>query len=189
MTCLLPYWRSSGSERNIVAPWGWHCFAETRRSHRKKIKMCIIQCILLVILYIPNVMFRGPQYLLALKVKCMSRMQTITLNLTAQVKRRQCNMEGYNWTRNYSLLIFIILRRWWEFQRFFSDCSCNYQHNFSLDTWSRLLSHPYTKSVLSHPHSSFDYLKSATKIRSVNTPKHQKSSRRYTNLHVIVRKW
>jgi hypothetical protein len=48
--------------------------------------MYIIQCILLVILYIPNVMFRGPQYLLELKVKCMSRMQTITLNLTAQVK-------------------------------------------------------------------------------------------------------
>ena len=26
----------SGSERNIIAPWGWHCFAETCRSHRNK---------------------------------------------------------------------------------------------------------------------------------------------------------
>jgi hypothetical protein len=33
MTCLLPYWRWSGSVRKTVAPWGWHCFAETRRSH------------------------------------------------------------------------------------------------------------------------------------------------------------
>jgi hypothetical protein len=44
--CLLPYWRWSGSERNIVAPWGWHYFAEICRSHRKrKIKKYIIQCI------------------------------------------------------------------------------------------------------------------------------------------------
>jgi hypothetical protein len=28
MSCLLPYWRWSSSERNIVAPWGWHCFTE-----------------------------------------------------------------------------------------------------------------------------------------------------------------
>ena len=53
MTCLLPYWRWSGSERNIIAPWGRHCFAETCRSHRnKKIKEYIIQCILLVNLYV-----------------------------------------------------------------------------------------------------------------------------------------
>jgi hypothetical protein len=45
MTCLLPYWRWNGSERNIVAPWGWHCFAETCRSRRKrKIKKYRIQC-------------------------------------------------------------------------------------------------------------------------------------------------
>jgi hypothetical protein len=51
-TCLLPYWRWSGSERNIVAPWGWHWFAETCRSHRKrKIKKCKIQCSWLVYLY------------------------------------------------------------------------------------------------------------------------------------------
>jgi hypothetical protein len=43
VTCLLPYWCWSGSESNIVAPWGWHCFAETCRNHRKrKIKKCII---------------------------------------------------------------------------------------------------------------------------------------------------
>jgi hypothetical protein len=46
LTCLLPYWRWSGSERNTVAPWWWHCFAETCRSHRKrKIKKYIIQVI------------------------------------------------------------------------------------------------------------------------------------------------
>jgi hypothetical protein len=49
VTCLLPYWRWCGSERNIVAPWGWHCFAETCRSHRKrKITKYIIQCIYFV---------------------------------------------------------------------------------------------------------------------------------------------
>jgi hypothetical protein len=44
--CLLPYWHWSGSERKTVTPWGWLCFAETCRSHRKrKIKKYIIQCI------------------------------------------------------------------------------------------------------------------------------------------------
>jgi hypothetical protein len=44
--CLLPYWRWSDSERNTVAPWGWHCLAETCRSLRKrKMKKYIIQCI------------------------------------------------------------------------------------------------------------------------------------------------
>jgi hypothetical protein len=43
MTCLLPYWRWSGSERNMVAPWGWQCFAETRRSHREKKKLRSIE--------------------------------------------------------------------------------------------------------------------------------------------------
>jgi hypothetical protein len=39
--------------RNIVVPWGWHCFSETCRSHRKrKIKKYIIQCIELVNLYV-----------------------------------------------------------------------------------------------------------------------------------------
>jgi hypothetical protein len=38
LTCLLPYWHWSGSERNTVAPWGWHCFAETCSSHHKKEK-------------------------------------------------------------------------------------------------------------------------------------------------------
>jgi hypothetical protein len=53
VTGLLPYWRWSGSERNIVAPWRWHCFVETCRSHRKrKIKKYIIQCIQLVNLYV-----------------------------------------------------------------------------------------------------------------------------------------
>jgi hypothetical protein len=33
-TCLLPYWRWSNSERNLVAPWGWHCFEETCRIRR-----------------------------------------------------------------------------------------------------------------------------------------------------------
>jgi hypothetical protein len=31
---LLPYWRWNSSERNLVAPWWWHCLAETCRSHR-----------------------------------------------------------------------------------------------------------------------------------------------------------
>jgi hypothetical protein len=31
-TYLLPYWWSN-SERNVAAPWGWGCFAETCRSH------------------------------------------------------------------------------------------------------------------------------------------------------------
>jgi hypothetical protein len=52
VTCLLPYWRWSGSERNTVAPWGWHCFAETCRSHRKRKIKYIIQCIWLVNLYV-----------------------------------------------------------------------------------------------------------------------------------------
>jgi hypothetical protein len=30
---LLPYWHWSNSESNLAAPWGWHCFAETRNSH------------------------------------------------------------------------------------------------------------------------------------------------------------
>jgi hypothetical protein len=51
-TCLLPYWRWSGSERKIVAPWGWHCFAETCRSHRIKKNKYIIQWIYLVNLYV-----------------------------------------------------------------------------------------------------------------------------------------
>jgi hypothetical protein len=55
MTSLLLYlyWHWSDSERNIVAPWGWHCFAETCRGHRKnKINKYRIQWILLIILYI-----------------------------------------------------------------------------------------------------------------------------------------
>jgi hypothetical protein len=42
MTCLLPYWCWCGSERNTVAPRWWQCFAETCRSHCKKINSCII---------------------------------------------------------------------------------------------------------------------------------------------------
>jgi hypothetical protein len=38
VTSLLPYWRWSGSYRKTVAPWGWHCFAETCRSHCEKNK-------------------------------------------------------------------------------------------------------------------------------------------------------
>jgi hypothetical protein len=38
---------------NIVAPWGWHCFAETCRSNcKRKIKKYIIQCVWLVNLYV-----------------------------------------------------------------------------------------------------------------------------------------
>ena len=76
-----------------------------------------------------------------------------------ELKNARWNIE----IRNYSLWIFIILRRRWEFPRFFSDCLRKYQDNVSLDIASRLLSFPYTTSVLSHPHSLFDYLKSASK--------------------------
>jgi hypothetical protein len=52
MIVSLPCWRWRGSERNTVVPWGWNCFAETCRSHRKrKIKKYKIWCILLVNLY------------------------------------------------------------------------------------------------------------------------------------------
>jgi hypothetical protein len=62
-TYLLPYWPWSGSERNIVTAWGWHCFAETCRSHRKrKIKKYIIQCILLVNLYMFCLIYKGDKY-------------------------------------------------------------------------------------------------------------------------------
>jgi hypothetical protein len=35
-TGLLSYWCWSGSERKIVAPYGWHCFAKTCRSHHER---------------------------------------------------------------------------------------------------------------------------------------------------------
>jgi hypothetical protein len=46
MTCLLPYWRWSGSERNIAAPWGWIGLPKHVGAIVKiKIKKYRIQCI------------------------------------------------------------------------------------------------------------------------------------------------
>jgi hypothetical protein len=77
MTCLLPYWRWSGSERNIVAPWGCYCFAEACRSHCKKIKKRWIQCILLVNLHVFE------------KARYKNKKESTKTNISNQVRNRR----------------------------------------------------------------------------------------------------